>query len=133
MKKDKSKVPFFESLIKSQLSSLIATAADYTVFIICSELFNIYYVVASGIGSFVGAWVSFTLGRNWAFRKKDGKLSHQAVRYFLTSGTSLILNTVGIYLLTEMSGLDPKLSKVLISILVGIFFNFFMYRYFVYK
>jgi putative flippase GtrA len=90
-------------------------------------------VIASGIGSFFGACVSFSLGRNWAFRRKDGKMSHQAIKYLITSGTSLVLNTLGIYLLTEWTGLDPKISKVLISILVGIFFNFLMYRYFVYK
>jgi len=133
MSEEKPKVPFFESLIKSQLSSFAATAVDYSVFIVLKELLGVYYVLASGIGSFFGAYVSFTLGRNWAFRRKDGKISHQAIKYIFTSGTSLLLNTAGIYLLTEWTGIDPKISKVVIAILVGVFFNFLMYRYFVYK
>ena len=127
------KVPFLESLIKSQLTSFAATAVDYSVFLLLKEVFGVYYVFASGIGSFFGACVSFMLGRNWAFRRKDGEMSHQAIKYILTSGTSLVLNTLGIYFLTEWTGLDPKISKVLIAIIVGIFFNFLMYRYFVYK
>jgi len=127
------KVPFFESFAKSQFSSVVATGVDFLVFIILKDLLGMYYVTASGISAFFGAVVSFTLGRNWAFRKKDGKLTHQAIKYALTSFMSILLNTVGIYLLTENLGTTPLVSKVIISILVGVFFNFLMYRYFVYK
>ena len=128
-----SKVPLLESFAKSQFSSMIATGVDFVIFIFLNDVLQIYYVFASGISAFFGALVSFILGRNWAFRKKDGKLSTQAFRYFLTSGTSILLNTAGIYILTETIGTTPLVSKIIISILVGVFFNFFMYRHFVYK
>jgi len=127
------KVPFFTSFIRSQMTSLIATAFDYLVFFTCVELMEVYYVTAAAISAAVGAIISFYLGRTWAFRRRDGSLSAQAVKYLLTSGVSLFLNTAGIYLLTDYANIPYGFSKVIISILIGIFFNFLMYRYFVYR
>jgi len=128
-----TRVPFVTSFVRSQMSSAIATALDFTVFLFFTEILKVYYVIAAAVGAFVGACISFMLGRNWAFRKKDGHLTSQAVKYLITSGTSLVLNTYGIYALTEYLGIQYIYSKVIISLLVGVFFNFFMYRYFVYK
>lgn len=127
------KVPFMESFYKSQIGSVLATGADMLVLIFCTEILQIYYVTSAALGAFCGAVVSFFIGRNWAFRKKDGRLSAQAIRYFFTSSLSLLLNVAGIYLLTDLLGIQYIISKVIISVIVGIFFNFFMFRYFVYK
>jgi putative flippase GtrA len=94
---------------------------------------EVYYVTAAAISAAVGAIISFYLGRTWAFRRRDGSLSAQAVKYLLTSGVSLFLNTAGIYLFTDYANIPYGFSKVIISILIGIFFNFLMYRYFVYR
>ena len=128
-----AKVPFFTSFYRSQMTSIIATAIDFAIFIFLKDLCAVYYVAASAIGACCGAIVSFFLGRNWAFRRKDGRMSMQAVKYVMTSVTSLLLNTYGIYALTEFFEISPLYSKIIISILVGAFFNFFMYRYFVYR
>jgi len=130
---DKSKVPFMESFYKSQASSFMATGIDMAVMIFCTEILGIYYVTSTAIGAFCGAMVSFFLGRNWAFRRKDGGLTGQAIRYLITSGLSLVLNTAGVWFITEFLGCQYIVSKVIVSIIVGIFFNFFMFRYFVYK
>ena len=128
-----TRVPFVTSFFRSQMSSILATLIDFLVFIFLEKIILIYYVLAAGISAIAGAIVSFLLGRNWAFRKKDGHLTSQAFRYIITSSTSLLLNTYGIYLLTENLVIDPLYSKIIISLLVGVFFNFLMYRYFVYK
>jgi len=128
-----SKVPFVESFLKSQASSLIATGVDMCVMIFCTEILGIYYVTSAAIGAFCGALVSFFLGRNWAFRRKDGGLTGQAIRYLITSGLSLVMNTFGVWFITEFVGCQYIVSKMIAAILVGIFFNFFMFRYFVYK
>lgn len=124
---------FLGSLWRSQMTSIISSITQTAIFSFCSIVIGIYYVTSNAIGAFMGAIVSFYLGRNWAFRKRDGKITNQAFKYILTSGTSLILNTYGIYFVTETFHLYPLYSQVLVSILVGVFFNFFMFRYFVYK
>lgn len=127
------KVPLFESFAKSQFSSLLATAVDMSALVFLTEVGGLYYVLSAGIGAFFGACISFILGRNWAFRRKDGKLTLQALRYMMTSATSLVLNTAGIYALTDLIGIQYIISKVIISIIIGVCFNFVMYRYFVYR
>jgi len=128
-----SKVPFFTSFFRSQASSVVSTAFDFGSFGFLYYIFGVYYGLASAIGNIFGAVVSFYLGRNWAFNRKNGKISHQAIRYAITSILSAIINTTGVIFLTENFGLEPPYSKAIIALVVGASFNFLMFRYFVYR
>lgn len=127
------KVPFFTSLYRSQITSVTATGVDFLVYFILFKGLQMYYGWASGIGAFCGAMVSFFLGRNWTFKRKDGKISGQMIRYGLTALASVALNTKGVIYVTEVFNFAPTVSKIIISVLVGVLFNFTMHRYFVYK
>lgn len=127
------KVPFFTSFFRSQASSAVSTVFDFGSFGLLYYVFGVYYALASAIGNIFGAIVSFYLGRNWAFKRQDGKLSHQAVKYAVTSILSAIINTSGVIFLTENFGIEPTYSKAIVALLVGATFNFLMFRYFVYK
>jgi len=127
------KVPFFTSFIRSQASSAVSTIFDFGSFGLLYYVFDVFYGLSSAIGNIFGAIVSFYLGRNWAFKRQHGKLSHQAIKYAITSITSAIINTSGVIFLTENFGLEPTFSKAIVALLVGATFNFLMFRYFVYK
>ncbi len=122
-----------QSFIRSQIGSSLATATDFIVFFLAKDLFGIYYAIASYLGNIAGAIVSFLLGRNWAFKNKEGKISNQALKYIITSGMSSILNTGILILLVEYTGIQPFYGKVIVSLIIGLSFNFFMYKYFVFK
>jgi len=128
-----TKVPFFKSFYRSQASSFIATAADFAVYLFLFKICGLYYGLASGIGAAAGAVISFFLGRLWAFKRRDGKLSGQAIRYGITSLISVVLNTGLMILVTEMVGISPDVSKILVAVCIGVCFNFPMFRYFVYR
>lgn len=121
------------SFWRSQATSLISSAADFGLFGFLFSLLAVNYVLASALGNVAGAIVSFYLGRNWSFKSQDGNVSNQAIKYAITSLSSLGINSVGIVLLTENSSLTPGYSKIIIALFVGITFNFFMFRYFVFK
>lgn len=125
--------PFVGSFFRSQASSLIATSADYLILIFATELLGLWYVFSNLISGSVGACINFTLGRNWAFKRKESGLSGQAFRYAITSLINLGLTTGGLYLITEYLGFHYILSKVLVGIFVGSVFNFLMQRYFVFR
>ena len=129
----KVKVPFFTSFIRSQASSAVSTVFDFGSFGLLHYIFGIYYGFSTAAGNVMGAIVSFYLGRNWAFKRRDGKLSHQAIKYALTSLSSAAINTSGVIFLTENYGLEPTISKAIVALIVGATFNFLMFRYFVYK
>lgn len=94
---------------------------------------GVWYVYAQIVGAVFGAIINFLLGRYWAFQSKEDKISNQAFRYALVSTGSLILNTAGLYLLTECSPLAPAPSKVIIGILVAVTYNYLMQKKFVFR
>ncbi len=106
---------------------------DYFIFIVLKDLLGVWYVYANIVGATFGAITNFLLGRYWAFESKADKITHQAFRYALVSTGSLILNTTGLYLLTEFTPLNAITAKVIIGILVAVTYNYLMQKYFVFK
>ena len=90
-------------------------------------------MISNASGAFTGAVISFWLGRNWAFNQKNDKWHRQAIRYAITSFLSMGLNTGGVWLITEFLDIQYVISKVIMAVIVGVFFNFPMFRYFVFK
>lgn len=127
------KTSFFTSFYRSQFASIVATVADFAVTIFFTEIFKIWYVFSTALGNLTGAIISFYLGRNWAFNRKNETVNWQAFRYGITSLISMGLNTSGVYLITENFGISYEISKVIMAVLIGISFNFLMFRYFVFK
>jgi len=121
------------SFWRSQATSLISSGADFGLYGVLFYLISVNYVLASALGNIAGAIVSFYMGRNWSFKSQDGHIGKQAIKYVITSLSSAGINSAGIYLLTENSSLHPTYSKIIIALLVGLTFNFFMFRYFVFK
>jgi len=119
--------------LRSQLAAFLATASDFLTVILLTEVIGLWYVFSNVIGATVGTIVSFLLGRYWVFLSVDRKIHHQAFRYILVSIGSLILNTLGVYLVTEGLQINYIYSKVIVSVVVGIGFNFVLHKYFVFK
>jgi len=128
-----AKVPFFQSLIKSQLGSFLATIFDFTSLYLLTEWVGIYYVISSGIASGIGAVVGFIVQRNWAFRRTDKAWGFQAIKYGLVSLLILVLNMGGIYLFTEYFSFQYMVSKVIIAFIIGLLVSFPLFRYYVYS
>lgn len=128
----KPKVPFLSSFFRSQVGSLAATVADFSILYFATEFIGIYYVISTALGSAAGAVVGFIIQRNWAFKRTDKPVGYQAVKYGIVSLLILGLNVIGVYWLTDILGIQYMISKVIIAFLVGIFFSFPMFRYWVY-
>ncbi len=111
----------------------MATVVDFLVFILLTEVFEVWYVVTTFISAISGGIAAFILNRNWAFMGRDGHISQQAKRYFSVWGSSILLNTSGLYLLVESTNIDAIVSKIIVSVVVGLGFNFLMNRFFVFK
>jgi putative flippase GtrA len=77
--------------------------------------------------------VSFLLLRHWAFQKNQTKWHGQAFRYVLASGTSLLLNTAGVWFLTEAFDIQYVVSKTIVAVIMGLTDNYLMFRHFVFR
>ncbi|MEI6683866.1 MAG: GtrA family protein [Bacteroidota bacterium] len=119
--------------LRSQVASLLATLVDFLTTILLRELFGIWYLAATSVGSLCGGVAGFLLGRHFTFRAGDGKPVRQAIRYLLVWTGSILLNVTGVFLLTTPGHLNYIVSKVIASVIVGIFFNYLLQKYFVFK
>lgn len=115
-----------------QISAAAATAVDFAVMIVCKSVLGMTPAQGTVIGSIFGAVVSFTLGRRWVFQSVAGDIRGQALRYALVSTLSAIFNAVGEKWIVQ-GGLNYILGRVLMSVVVGMAWNFPMHRYFVFR
>jgi len=93
------KVKYFKKFFKYNIVALLATTLDFSLFIIFTDIFQIWYVASTFVSAIIGGVVAFFLERNWTFVSKDGKLSLQAIKYLIVWIISILLNTLGLYLI----------------------------------
>ena len=121
------------TFIRSLIVSVLATITDYIISLILFHIGHVYEVYATAIGSFFGAFVSFYLGRTWAFQSQDGKMTHQAIKYLVALGISIFLNSYGVFLLVKFASLPFIIDRMIVTILVGILVNYQLFKRFVFK
>lgn len=129
----KARPTFLASFTKSQTAAMVATAADWGILFALVEFFHVWYVLSVAIGAAVGAITNFVMNRHWSFEATHRHWKGQAVRYSIASGLSVLLNTGGVYALTEWYQVHYSISVFAVSIVVGIVFNYPLHRYFVFR
>ncbi len=118
---------------KAQLSAQVATVVDFTVTAFLTEIFGIWYLIATFLGALSGGVVNCVVNYNWVFQAQTLKKRFVALKYLMVWGGSILLNTGGTYLLTELSSHHYLISKVIVAVLVGFFWNYQLQRLFVYR
>ncbi len=119
--------------IKSQIAAFGSTCIDYLTVILLTEYLGIWYIYSNIVGAGLGAISNFFLGRKWTFKADQGSISKQGFRYALVSIGSLLLNTSGLYVLTEWTQLHYILSKIIVGLVVAVGFNYLLQKHFVFK
>jgi putative flippase GtrA len=119
--------------MRTQVVAATATTTDFLMTIGLKELAGLWYVASNATGAFCGAVVSFLLLRNWAFKRNADKWHGQAVRYVLASGLSLLLNTGGVWFLTETFDIQYVVSKTIVAIAMGLTINYLLFKHFVFR
>lgn len=120
------------TFLKAQASSLISTGVDFGVTFVCKQLLE-WFFAASVIGNISGGVTNFLLGRNWVFSSKEGGAGWQALKYILVWTGNLLLNAGGVYVFTEIIKLENWISKILVSLFVGIGYNYVLQKFFVFR
>ena len=121
------------SFLRYNVVAVSATLIDFLVFVFLFEALHIWYVEATFIGAISGGILAYFLNRNWVFVSKEGRLSKQAIKFLLVWGSSILLNTLGLYLIVENTQINEVISKIIVAVVVGLGFNFLMNKFFVFK
>jgi putative flippase GtrA len=123
-----------KTFLKAQGTSFISTMVDYVVFGLLHEIFGVWYLAANVIGVASGGLTNFLLGRYWAFSSKEEDIERQALKFFIVWMGNLILNTSLLFGLNEMLGnKNAWISKIVVSIIIGIGYNYVLQKFFVFK
>lgn len=121
------------TFLKAQASSLLATLVDFMVTILLKELLGVWYFIANVCGVVAGGLTNFYINKDWVFGGGEKTVKIQAGRYFLVWSGNLLLNASGVWLLTQFGPFEYIISKMIVSLVVGFTYNYFLQKNFVFK
>jgi CDP-diacylglycerol--glycerol-3-phosphate 3-phosphatidyltransferase len=121
------------TLLKHQISSLIATVVDFGAMTALVELGITSAVPATVLGASVGAVTNFSLGRRWTFVATHEPAGGQALRYAVVSATSALLNALGEHIAHDTLGIQYLLARAVVAVLVSLAWNYPLQRLFVFR
>lgn len=132
MSKKKSVLVF----IKAQLSAFFGGLIDYGVMILCTELLHIHYTISIAIGGIIGAIFNFSVNRYWTFnanKASKGPVGTQLAKFIFVVTGSIFLKSSGTFLFTNWLGIDYKISRIIVDLIVSLGFNYVLQTYWVFK
>ena len=121
------------SFFRYNIAAIVATSADFFTLILLTEIFNLWYVLSVIVGAIIGATIAFTLGRYWAFVSTVERKRTQALKYVIVAVGSVLLNSVGVYLLTDHIEIQYIISKIIVATLVALAYNYPLSKYYTFK
>ena len=124
---------FWTSFSRAQIASILATLVDFGLLVLLVEKAGLWYVLATSMGAAAGAATNFSINRYWSFEAGEAPWRKQAARYAAVSAGSLLLNTAGVYALTDGFGSPYPISKLVTALVVGWVFNYPLHRGFVFS
>ena len=119
--------------LRAQAAAATGTAVDFLVTVALVEGLHSWYLLATALGNAAGGLVNFYLGRHYVFQASQQRAPAQGWRYFLVWLGSMLLNAGGVYLFTHGLHANYLAGKVLVSLVVGVGFNYFLQLYFVFR
>lgn len=131
--KEGAKKEGLASFFKAQLSAFVGGIVDYGVMLLCKELLGFSVSIAICISGVVGAIVNFTINRFWSFKSDSTPLGNQLWKFVLVVIGSILLKSQGTPWLSDVTGIDYKITRLMVELVVSLGFNFVLQKYWVFK
>ena len=124
------------TFLKAQLAAITGSAVDFLIYALMVQLTGnspAMVSLATAEGAVSGGVINFLIARKWVFNEGQHKARVQIARYILVWAGSILLNSLGMYLLTYFTTLNYMVARILVSVLVGVSYNYFLQKRFVFK
>ncbi len=121
------------TFIKAQATSLLASSVDFLVTIIGVSLWHSWYLSASLTGAVCGGVANFVIARKWTFTAGNQPIGLQFRRFVLVWLGNTGLNASGLFIATQVLGVQYLVAKLTVSILVAVSYNYFFQKDFVFS
>lgn len=126
--------------LKAQFTSVTATAVDFMLTAVLFQFAGANHVLGTFMGSVAGGVVNCALNYRWTFLGDRPSKKWVALKYGMVWVGSILFNTYGTAIGVKLfSGagrveLGTVMSvKLVVAILVAVFWNFMMQKYFVFR
>jgi putative flippase GtrA len=124
---DKSFTQFKKYLIIGFMSFLL----EYMLFLLLLQLAKLNYIISNITVYTVIFWFNFLMNRYWSFKSKDN-IGRQLKLYGLLFAFNLLVTTGMIYILSDIAGIIPQISKIIVMGAV-VSWNFIIYKKVIYR
>jgi len=121
-----------KKFIKFGITGVLNTAVDFIVYWGCIKLLKLDVVIAQPIGQGVAIINSYLINKNWTFEKRNNYNKSEIFKFLLVNGGSIAINTLSVYYLYNVLGMNEYLCKIPIAI-ITIMINYFGNKLFVFK
>ena len=125
-------LPLFKKFVFFGIIGFISFLMDFALTYLFKEKLKLNKYVANSLSFVLVGFINFTLNRKYTFPDHSADYKIQLVRFFIVSGTGLILNNMITYFFTEKRKYNFYFSKLLATFIV-IFWNFSMNKIFTFK
>lgn len=122
-------------LIRSAIVGGIASIADVAIFTICTNIFQVNYLLSNTLSFLCGLTINYFLSREWVFNKKIHDPGRDFIMFSVIGVIGLALSSVLLYVMIQLrilyyllpmhsDGLVKSTAK-LSTIIIVFFWNFF--------
>ena len=119
--------------VKFVISGLTATITHFTILLVLTELFKVWYVASASVGFVIAFLVSFNMQKFWTFRDNSrDRIYNQATLYLFTALAGACINAAAMYALVDKFEIYYIYAQVVIGAFIAVG-NFLVYRFFIFK
>jgi len=114
-------------------AGLLALCIDFGLYVALTELLGWHYLASATVAFCAGLATIYLLSIRWIFRKRSVERgAHEFALFAAIGAVGLLLTAIVLYVLTDLLGLDYRLSKIASAALVFLF-NFGCRKYFLFR
>jgi phosphatidylglycerophosphate synthase/putative flippase GtrA len=119
------------TVFRGVVSASAATLFDFVVVVLLVSLTPLSPPAATLLGCVAGGLLNFSVNRVWAFMV-EGSYFQQGSRYLFVSGTSALLNAVGVAVLLLLPITDYRLAWLMVRVTIFLTWNYPLQRGYVF-
>lgn len=114
-------------------AGLLALCIDFSLYVALTEVLGWHYLASATVAFCAGLATIYVLSVRWIFRKRSVERGvHEFALFAVIGAVGLLLTAIILYALTDVLGIDYRLSKIASAAMVFLF-NFGCRKYFLFR